>query len=207
MYTCIANLISLSVNSSTNQFATELPHLLGQLVLDDAHNPAGGLNIHALGLELGKGINSDVLDLDGENVAATGQLSQLPLVVELALEDVLPANDEGGRGVGTGRVQERHGKVEPRCLEGHHSTELPSSDASHAKGERIGGNVAGGHDVVVSRRRGEGGDKLRFALARWYLHEMSSQIMSGPPRSSESRPRRPWTSGRRNVGQTEFWTY
>ena len=131
---------------------------MGQLVLDDAHNSAGGLNIHALGLELGKGVNSDVLDLDGENVASIGQLSQLPFVVELALEDVLPTNDEGGRGVGTGRVQERHGKVEPRCLEGHHSTELPSSDASHAKGERIGGNVAGGHGVVVvSRRRGEGG--------------------------------------------------
>ena len=156
--TCTANLIPLPVNPSTNQFATELPHLLGQLVLDDAHNSAGGLNIHALGLELGKGVNSDVLDLDGKNIAAIGQLSQLPFVVQLALEDVLPTNDEGGGGVGTGRVQERHGKVEPRCLEGHHSTELPSSDASHAKGERIGGNVAGGHGVVVvSRRRGEGG--------------------------------------------------
>lgn len=122
-----------------------LSYLLGELILDDAHNSAGRLNIDALRLELGKGIHSNVLNLDGKNVTAIGQLSQLALVIELAIEDVLPTNNEGGRRVGTRRVQEGHGKIEPRCLERHHSTELSSSDASHAKGGRIGGNVATGH--------------------------------------------------------------
>ena len=129
---------------AANQFVL-LSYLLGELVLDDAHNSAGRLNIDALRLELGKGIHSDVLNLDGKNITTIGQLSQLALVIELALEDVLPTNNEGGRRVGTRRVQEGHGKVEPRCLERHHSTELSSSDASHAKGGRIGGNVATGH--------------------------------------------------------------
>ena len=122
-----------------------LSYLLGELVLDDAHNSAGRLNIDALRLELGKGIHSNVLNLDGKNVTAIGQLSQFALIIELALEDILPTNNEGGRRVGTRRVQEGHGKVEPRCLERHHSTELSSSDASHTKGGRIGGNVATGH--------------------------------------------------------------
>ena len=129
---------------AANQFVL-LSYLLGELVLDDAHNSAGRLNIDALGLKLGKGIHSDVLNLDGKNITTIGQLSQLALVIELALEDVLPTNNEGGRRVGTRRVQEGHGKVEPRCLERHHSTELSSSDASDAKGGRIGGNVATGH--------------------------------------------------------------
>lgn len=122
-----------------------LSYLLGELVLDDAHNSAGRLNIDALRLELAKGIHSNVLNLDGKNVTAIGQLSQLVLVIELALEDILPTNDKGGRRVGTRRVQEGHGKVEPRCLERHHPTELSSPYASHTKGGRIGGNIAAGH--------------------------------------------------------------
>ena len=122
-----------------------LSYLLGELVLDDAHNSAGRLNIDALRLELAKGIHSNVLNLDGKNVTAIGQLSQFPLIIELALEDILPTNNEGGRRIGTRRVQEGHGKVEPRCLERHHSTELSSSNASHAEGGRISGNVATGH--------------------------------------------------------------
>ena len=49
-YACVSKYIQRPI--------TLLSYLLGELVLDDAHNSAGGLNIDALRLELGKGIHS-----------------------------------------------------------------------------------------------------------------------------------------------------